>query len=234
MHTTDMAFVKSTGIALFLLVAFAIESTAQGFDRYQVILNRKPFGVPAPPAPVQQAPVNPAVVPSFARNFRLSMIIREDNGELKVGIVNLADNSGMSLLVGDIENGIELVSADYDAEEAVLRRGAETALIKLSGAEAASIPNSTPSAPSRPQVRAPQRPSLPTRRISSRPASITPPASPAPANSVTPKYKGAELKKHLENYQMEVIRQGLPPLPIPLTPEQDDQLVREGVLPPVP
>ena len=33
---------------------------------------------------------------------------------------------------------------------------------------------------------------------------------------------------------MEVIRQGLPPLPIPLTPEQDSQLVKEGVLPPQP
>jgi len=32
---------------------------------------------------------------------------------------------------------------------------------------------------------------------------------------------------------MEVIRQGLPPLPIPLTPEMDAQLVSEGVLPPM-
>ena len=31
---------------------------------------------------------------------------------------------------------------------------------------------------------------------------------------------------------MEAIRQGLPPLPLELTPEQDDQLVAEGVLPP--
>ena len=47
-----------------------------------------------------------------------------------------------------------------------------------------------------------------------------------------PKYTGEELEKHLKEYQMEVIRQGLPPLPIPLTPDMDDQLVKEGVLPP--
>ena len=32
---------------------------------------------------------------------------------------------------------------------------------------------------------------------------------------------------------MEVIRQGLPPLPVELTKAQDDQLVREGYLPPM-
>ena len=45
-------------------------------------------------------------------------------------------------------------------------------------------------------------------------------------------YTGEELEKHLNEYQMDVIRQGLPPLPIPLTPEMDQQLVNEGVLPP--
>jgi hypothetical protein len=41
-----------------------------------------------------------------------------------------------------------------------------------------------------------------------------------------------ELEKQLKEYQMKVIREGLPPLPIPLTKEMDDQLVKEGVLPP--
>jgi hypothetical protein len=42
---------------------------------------------------------------------------------------------------------------------------------------------------------------------------------------------GEALKKHLQDYNMEIIRKGLPPLPIPLTPEQDRQLVEEGILP---
>ena len=44
-----------------------------------------------------------------------------------------------------------------------------------------------------------------------------------------PKMTGPELEKHLQNYQLEVIRQGLPPLPIPLTPEMDAQLVAESI-----
>jgi hypothetical protein len=43
----------------------------------------------------------------------------------------------------------------------------------------------------------------------------------------------AQVQQSLREYQMEVLRQGMPPLPVQLTPEQDDQLVQEGVLPPL-
>ncbi len=46
------------------------------------------------------------------------------------------------------------------------------------------------------------------------------------------KRRREEIRKNLEQYQMEVIRSGLPPLPFPLTQEMDDQLVKEGILPP--
>ena len=54
-----------------------------------------------------------------------------------------------------------------------------------------------------------------------------------PVEVPKPMYTGEELEKHLQNYQMEVIRQGLPPLPVQLTPDRDAQLVAEGFLPPV-
>jgi hypothetical protein len=41
-----------------------------------------------------------------------------------------------------------------------------------------------------------------------------------------------EVRANLRKYQMEVIRAGMAPLPIPLTQEMDEQLVAEGVLPP--
>jgi hypothetical protein len=44
----------------------------------------------------------------------------------------------------------------------------------------------------------------------------------------------AEIQAHLQNYQKELIRQGLPPLPIPLTPKTDAELVQEGTLAPLP
>lgn len=56
----------------------------------------------------------------------------------------------------------------------------------------------------------------------------------APRSSGTnaPALTGDDLKKHLEKVQMDAIRKGLPPLPLPLTPEMDAQLVKEGVLSP--
>jgi hypothetical protein len=53
------------------------------------------------------------------------------------------------------------------------------------------------------------------------------------ASTNAPGLTQEELKKHLEQHQMQLIRSGQSPLPIPLTKEQDDQLVREGVLPPM-
>jgi hypothetical protein len=47
-----------------------------------------------------------------------------------------------------------------------------------------------------------------------------------------PDLHGQVLEKHLQEYNMQAIREGAPPLPIPLTPEQDAQLVEEGILPP--
>ena len=176
---------KSIWIALILLGVIGAEAAPYSFDRYQVILDRKPFGEPPPAPVVQAAPVIPAVAPSFARTLRLSMIIKEDTGDLKVGIVNLSDNSVLALHVGDIENGIELVSADYDEDEAVLRKGTEMALIKMTGAEATAIN------PNQPQARAasPSSSKLVSRRRSRRPSKIA--ARPV----VAPKYTGEELKK---------------------------------------
>jgi hypothetical protein len=40
-----------------------------------------------------------------------------------------------------------------------------------------------------------------------------------------------EVSALLQEYQKELIRSGQTPLPIPLTPETDRQLVEEGILP---
>ncbi len=59
------------------------------------------------------------------------------------------------------------------------------------------------------------------------------PASGTSTNAARPSIFGQELTKHLREYQQTVIRQGLPALPIPLTPEEDAQLVKDGILPPL-
>jgi len=204
----------------------------QGFERYAVILDRKPFGTP----PVEPVAVSPNVE-MIARVWRLSALIETDSG-IRAGLVNLQNHSNFFLGVGESEEDVELISADYESEEAVVRIGSEMIAIKLQSGEAkpvspiqqrvipapavaptnaAVVPVSVP--PPAAPTNAPQRLSYAERRQARRP--------PAP-----PRFQPGQVEQHLQEYQTEVIRQGAPPLPIPLTPAQDEQLVSEGVLPP--
>ena len=206
----------SLGIAAAVLAARVPATGTATFDRYRIILERKPFGAPPREAP---RPISPAE--SFARHLRLSALLEVEGGGIKVGLVDKKSGKSFFLTEGETVEEIELVSASFDEEEAVLRKGNEMAVIKLESGEI------------RPLSPAEQRQRLiRTRRISYRDRrrqreerrSQPPPQ---------PKYTGEELERHLREYQMECIRQGLPPLPIPLTPEMDAQLVAEGVLPPL-
>ena len=51
------------------------------------------------------------------------------------------------------------------------------------------------------------------------------------ARAAAGQVSGEDAEKMLQEYQMHLIRKGLAPLPLKLTPEMDDQLVKEGVLP---
>ena len=215
--------VAATLCALHVLADVPVPS----FDRYQVILDRKPFG-DLPPPPANTAPPGPPPV-SFAQSLRLCTIIEEDDGgAMRVGFIDTRSNKSYLLAAGESEDGIEMVSASFADEEAVLRQGSETVAIKLQSGEVRAINPGDPNAAiqnSAPAAGSPPRPSYAERRRMRQVNSdVEPP--------VQPKYTGEELAKHLHDYQMEVIRQGLPPLPIPLTPEQDAQLVKEGLLPP--
>jgi hypothetical protein len=216
---------KTMFIALLgILAGPAAFGDTPDFERYQVILDRKPFGT-APPA--EATAVTVPAQDSFAKNLRMSALLEMDDGTMKIGLIDQASNKSFFLAVGDTEEGVELVSADYDKEEAVVRKGAEMAVIKLQSGEITAL---TP-AEQQARLNAPptRRPSYAERRLArQQQRQQAPPPPPEP-----PKYTGEELERHLQEYQMEVIRQGLPPLPIPLTPEMDQQLVQEGVLPPM-
>lgn len=224
----EMRVLHSMLIGLIGLPVFAVASLADTpeipFDRYQVILNRKPFG-DAPPPPVQAKPLPPKG-DSFAKSLRLSMIIETDDGEMRVGFVDNRTQKSYSLLQGESIDGIELVSASFADEEAVLKNGDELALLKLALGQFEEI--SAEQGRQKVEQQRASRESYLERRRARMERIKQAQAEPPPP----PKYSGEELAKHLQDYQMEVIRQGLPPLPIPLTPEQDDQLVAEGILPP--
>lgn len=205
---------------LLVLMTPAVRADAPAgisFERYQVILDRKPFGSLPPSGPVV-APQPQAE--SFAKRLRLSTIIEVNDGSMKIGFIDTGTGKNYMLQPGESMDGIEVVSGSWVDEEAILKQGEEMALIKLASGSVEAI---TP-ADQRRRAAEQQRPDYAARRRAR--------AQPEPEPPPQPKYTGDELQKHLQDYQMEVIRQGLPPLPIPLTPEMDRQLIEEGVLPP--
>lgn len=203
---------------------------AQTFDRYDIILQRKPFGDLPPPV---VEPPKPAAEPVIAKFYRLCSIVKEDDGMLRVGIVDTRGNKFVQLSPGQSENGLTVVEADYEKETATLQLGEEIQHLELrAGTTTPAAPGQavTAAAPGAPGAPPPAAPGMSyAERRRQRMLEQHEPAAPP-----QPKYTGEALQKHLQDYQMEVIRQGLPPLPIPLTPEQDTQLQKEGLLPPPP
>jgi hypothetical protein len=131
--------------------------------------------------------------------------------------MNVTTKKNYFLYEGDMEDGMELVQADFENEKALLKKGAEEAWMDMNAATV--VVSAAPSTGSAAGVIAARRNA----------ASAPPPPPPKPL------YTGEALEKHLKDYQMELIRAGGekgPPLPMELTPEMDDQLVAEGVLAP--
>lgn len=197
------------------------------FERYRVILDRKPFGEPPPPPPAPPPQAIPAAQ-SFARNLRLVALVEDDDGNIEVGVMNTQNNSSFYLRIGEIEDGIELLSANYEEESAVLKKDAEIAVVTFTAGDLQTLTADqaqthierglTGYAERRRQREEARRQRMAQMEERAR---------------TEPQLTGEDLERHLRDYQMEVIRQGLPPLPIPLTEEMDAQLVAEGYLPPM-
>ena len=211
---------KFSSACFLLLTAVVVRADVPAeisFERYQGILDRKPFGALPP---TEQVVTAVPQAESFAKRLRLSTIIEVNDGSMKIGFIDTGTGKNYMLQPGESLDGIEVVSGSWADEEAILKQGDEMALIKLASGSVEAI---TPADQQRRQAEQ-QRPDYQARRRAR--------VQPEPEVVPPPKYTGEELQKHLQNYQMEVIRQGLPPLPIPLTPEMDRKLIEEGVLPP--
>lgn len=210
---------KSRLAILILIPAVALcVPDDEGFKRYQLILDKQPFGREPPEAEIVQVPASQ----SFARNLRLSMLFEGPDGTTRAGIIDTASKKSYILRIGEPQDGLEVVEADVKTSEAMVRKDNEVALFKLESGNGAPISKSEQS--SRKSSYAERRQAL-LKKVEEKPP---PPAEPPAEPTLT----GDALQKHLENVQMDAIRNGLPPLPMPLTPEMDAQLVKEGVLPP--
>jgi len=249
----------NTAVMLLASSLWAAGGDSGDFVRYQVIIDRKPFGEP-PPDQAQSVASAAAAAQAelFAKSLKM-VVIKIEDGDTYVGFVSQASsNKGYYLSVGEkTADGIELVDASFEQESALLKKDGQTVRIYMNGSPQKGsstqlvVMASSKSEPVREPSfgRSRERYPDPTdgrdhssghsresreryldimkSRMRASQASAEQPASPAP------KLTTAELDKHLKEYQMENIRKGLPALPIPLTQEMDDQLVKEGVLPPL-
>jgi len=229
-------------VALCVSGAFAV---VQDFSRYQVIIDRKPFGrppaMPATPPPPPPPPVPP---PAFAKTLKMVGITDSKYG-VRVGIVDISKKppSSYYMAIDDTEDGIHLLDADYDEEAALVRKEGREWWLYLdgrpgggepgsSGAASAVVSGGTASRPTRsPSSNA--RKGYYARRMQRRNEILE-----ARRKENEERVKGLsaeDLKTQIREYNMELIRaRGKlgPPLPLQLTPEEDDTLVEEGVLPP--
>ncbi len=101
------------------------------FERYAVILNRKPFGEEIQPPAAAAVVVPPSE--SVVNKVKMTAVVRDEGGTLRVGIVDLKSNRNYLLGVGESLEGMEIVEADYEKERARLRRGVEDYWVSMYG-----------------------------------------------------------------------------------------------------
>lgn len=234
--------VRGVFVALLACVACNVWAATQlPFSRYQVILTRKPFGeikLPPGPPPGSQPPM--PQIPPFINDLRMCAITENELGT-RVGFVNIKTKPMESyfIFVGDsTEDGtdITVVKADYEQERALLSKDGQEYWVYMSEAPEVAGPeggSTAQEATSANAAIAAKKISYAERLRKRREAlRVKPVRGSTTAMPDAPKLTGKELDEHLKQYQMDLIRKGMPPLPMALTEEMDAQLVAEGVLPP--
>lgn len=101
--------------------------TGYEFSRYQVILDKKPFGEVTPS---EDALPQAALGEVIAKEIEMKSIVDDGSG-IRIGLLDKKTNKNISLGVGENYEGLQVVSVNYDHEEAVLKKGSETVVIKL-------------------------------------------------------------------------------------------------------
>ena len=129
-------------LALIVVCGPAWASGRADFARYQVIITRQPFGSP----PVEPAPPPPPpsrMADSFISHISLCGITRHPVFGLRVAFVDRAGKRFGYLRVGEEQNGIRVVEADFARGSALLRKGEEAYWLNLAG-QVTAAPSSGP------------------------------------------------------------------------------------------
>jgi hypothetical protein len=198
--------------------------------RYEVIVERSPFGedpqfATDSAADAKQEADALAAAKKLENDMRLCYLLETQSGEIRAGFQNLkaqqGDPKSIMLMVGESYKGMKLSAIDIVNSSATLMLNEKAVTFELTKSSAPVAKAAAPAAPN--------------RRFGggfrAKPAEPAVPEEPA-LSPEEQAQKREEVRENLRQYQMEVIRSGMPPLPIPLTKEMDDQLVSEGILPP--
>jgi hypothetical protein len=121
----------SVRLKMILSILFAGSSAFAAYDlsRYEAIIDRAPFGK-EPPSETAE-PARPDG--EFARQYRLCMLYKNSDGQLKAGLVSKTNNKNFFLQVGESGEGLSLVDIRLEDGVAVLQQGDETAQLILEG-----------------------------------------------------------------------------------------------------
>jgi hypothetical protein len=238
---------KRNRSVLVALIVFGVGMTAMArdFSRYASILDRRPFAAMALVDESANDVITVEQPPAFVKDLRMCAITESPAG-LQVGFVNIKSKPPQPyyLYIGDSEDGIELVDADYVKEGVLLRKGAEQFWLYMRDGAPASAPSPVKTSPARTTVPSRRRSSVGgvVRSATPRPSGSGPSGSYADRRrkrlkemreraAAARERSDLTVEQRLQEYQMDLIRKGLTPLPIPLTPEMDQKLVEEGFLP---
>jgi hypothetical protein len=176
--------------------------------------------------PERELALAKAAAQAAEKELRLCFIFETNQGEIRAGFQNKTakpgDPKSIMLGVGESFRGMKLLAVNLEESSATLDRDGVRVNFSLAKVPMPVTKNTTVATPRRfnSGFRSPEKPSEPK-------PSAEPQLSPEQQAQ-----RRAEIQENLRQYQMEVLRTGMPPLPIPLTKEMDDQLVSEGILPP--
>ena len=229
-HRLDMkvSFSFLVWICCMIGSVFSVQSeTVYDASRYELIIEREPFGKWLwEPTVLRVVALAQAAAQAAEKELRLCFIFETNQGEIRAGFQNKTakpgDPKSIMLGVGESFRGMKLLAVNLEESSATLDRDGVRVNFSLAKAPTPVTKNTTVAAPRRfgSGFQSPEKPSEPK-----------PPLEP----QLSPEQQAqrrAEIQENLRQYQMEVLRTGMPPLPIPLTKEMDDQLVSEGILPP--
>ena len=216
-----------------ILVSFIFTISIFGeLDKYQIIIDRQPFGreliSPEPSvSSIKSEAEAIAAAKSAEKELRLCFIFETTKGLIRAGfqnkIVKAGEPKSIMLGVGDTFKGMKLVDVNIQESTATLDRNGVMIMFSLNKSAKNTLGNSKTTS---------------TRKFNSgfRSSNTNDKEIKKEVNVKLTvqqqEQRKQEIQESLRQYQMDVIRAGLPPLPVPLTKQMDDQLVAEGVLPP--